>query len=168
MAKLRGAQLQEAILWEANLQAAVLWDTQLQGANLAKAKLQAAELCFAQLQAAHLMEAKLQGITSNKALFDSFEKRINDRIGKENELNGATFEGGLKQENIDCIVADIPDKEAREGLRKELIKHIKIKSYSLPNDRGAIIDPYTEEDAEKWISEYKEAMSEVLPLGNDS
>ncbi len=168
MARLSGAQLQAAHLVEANLQAAVLWDTQLQGANLAKAKLQAAELCFAQLQATNLMEAKLQGITSTKALFDSFEERINDRIGEENKLNGATFEGGLSQENIDFIVADIPDKKAREELRKELLKHIKVKSYSLPNDRGAIIDPYTKEDAEKWISEYKEAMSEVLSLGNDS
>ncbi len=168
MARLSGAQLQAAHLVEANLQAAVLWNTQLQGANLAKAKLQAAELCFAQLQAANLREAKLQGITSDKALFDSFEERINDRIGEKNELNGAIFEGGLKQENIDFIVADISDKEARKGLRKELIKHIEVNSYSLPDDRGAIIDPYTKEDAEKWISEYKEAMSEVLSLGNDS
>ena len=158
MARLSGAQLQAAHLVEANLQAAVLWDTQLQGANLAKAKLQAAELCFAQLQAANLREAKLQGITSDKALFDSFEERIKDRIGKENELYGATFEDGLNQEDLDSIVAEIPDEKAREGLQNELKKHIQPKSSDLPNDHEANIDPYTDEEAEQWIAEYKEAM----------
>ena len=158
MARLIGAQLQEAILWEAKLQAAVLWSTQLQGANLAKAELQAAELYSAQLQEANLMEAKLQGITSNKALFDSFEERINDRIGKENELRGATFEGDLRQEVLDSIVAEIPDEEEREALKKELKKHIKPKSYDLPDGHEANTDPYTEEEAEQWIAEYKEAM----------
>ena len=161
MARLSGAQLQAAHLVEAKLRGAVLWGTLLQGANLAKAKLQAAELCFAQLQEANLMEAKLQGITSNKALFDSFEERINDRIGKENELNGATFEGELRQEDLDFIVAEIPDEKAREGLQNELKNHIKSKSYDLPNDHGAFDEPYTDEEAEQWIAEYKEAVVSI-------
>ena len=104
------------------------------------------------------MEAKLQGITSNKALFDSFEERINDRIGKENELRGTTFEGDLRQEYIDSIVAEIPDEEAREGLQNELKKHIKLKSSDLPNDHEANTDPYTDEEAKQWIAEYKKAV----------
>ena len=104
------------------------------------------------------MGAKLQGITSNKALFDSFEERINDRIGKENELRGATFEGDLRQEDLDSIVAEIPDEKAREALKNELKNHIKSKSYDLPNDHGAFDEPYTDEEAEQWIAEYKEAV----------
>ncbi len=35
----------------------------------------------------------------------------------------------------------------------------KPKSNILPEDSGAITGIYTEEDAEKWITEYNEAMS---------
>ena len=37
----------------------------------------------------------------------------------------------------------------------------KPESYELPGNSGAITGAYTEEDAEKWIAEYNEAMSSV-------
>ena len=52
-------------------------------------------------------------------------------------------------------------KKASE-LREELTPHIgKPKSNQLPQDSHAITGSYTKEDAEKWIAEYKKAMSEV-------
>ena len=35
------------------------------------------------------------------------------------------------------------------------------RSNELPEDSGAIIGTYTKEEAEQWIAEYEEAMSEV-------
>ena len=165
-AKLQGVDLKEANLQRANLQRAklqgvVLWAAKLQGADLTEAQLQAANLGAAKLQEANLTEAQLQGVVSKKDCLISFEKRIRTQIGKERDLSGITFEGGLRQDALDCIVGD-PFLEEDKKLREKLTRHLdKPKSNKLPKNSGAITGTYTEEEAEKWIAEYNEAMSSV-------
>ena len=55
----------------------------------------------------------------------------------------------------------LPDDHART-LREKLTTYIGMpESHELPQDSGAITGAYTEEEAERWIAEYEEAMSEV-------
>ena len=158
---LKGANLQRANLQRANLQGVVLWAAKLQGVDLTEAQIQAANLWVAKLQEANLTEAQLQGVISKKNCLISFEKRIRTQIGKESDLSGITFEGGLGQDTLDCIVGDLP-VEADKKLREKLTRHLdKPKSNKLPKNSGAITGTYTRKDAEKWIAEYNEAMSSV-------
>ena len=139
----------------------MLWAAELQGADLTEAQLQAANLWAAKLQEANLTETQLQGVISKKNCFISFEKRIRTQIGKESDLSGITFEGGLGQDTLDCIVGD-PLVEEDKKLREKLTRHLdKPKSNKLPKNSDAVTGTYTREDAEKWIAEYKEAMSSV-------
>ena len=155
---LKGANLQRANLQRANLQGVVLWAAKLQGVDLTEAQIQAANLWVAKLQEANLTEAQLQGVISKKNCLISFEKRIRTQIGKESDLSGITFEGGLGQDTLDCIVGDLP-VEADKKLREKLTRHLdKPKSNKLPKNSGAITGTYTRKDAEKWIAEYNEAM----------
>ena len=166
-AVLREAQLQGALLFEAQLQGAALSEAQLQGAVLIAAQLQGAALSEAQLQGADLSEAQLQGAVLYKAQlqgvgqsFDSsFERRIMKSSNKESDLSGVTFEGGLTLEDLDVLVKDLSPEKATE-LRKKLEKHVDKPASDKPPE-GSITGAYTKEDAEKWIAEYKEAMSEV-------
>ena len=161
---LKGANLQEANLQRVKLQGVVLWAAELQGVDLTKAQLQAANLWAAKLQEANLTEAQLQGVISKKNCLISFEKRIRTQTGKESDLSGITFEGGLGQNTLDCIVEDYQGllTEETRKLREKLTRHLdKPKSNKLPKNSGAITGTYTREDAEKWIAEYNEAMSSV-------
>ncbi len=161
---LKGANLQGANLQRAKLQGVVLWAAELQGVDLMEAQLQAANLWAAKLQEANLTETQLQGVISKKNCLTSFEKRIRTQTGKESDLSGITFEGELRQDTLDCIAEDyqgLLTEETRKLLEK-LTRHLdKPKSNKLPKNSGAITGTYTREDAEKWITEYKEAMSSV-------
>ena len=68
---------------------------------------------------------------------------------------------------MDSLVEGLSDEKATQ-LRELLEPYIdQPVSHELPADRGAITEPpYTAEDAEQWIAEYNEAMSEVP--GNDN
>ena len=161
--------LQQAWFVEACLQAADLRMANLQGANLKKAHLQAAEFSWTQLQAAMLEGTHLHGA---KSRFDDdwtaapFAERIRESIGRESDLSGVIFEGGLSLERVDSLVKGLSDNAANE-LREKLESHIgKPESDQLPEDSRAITGTYTEEEAEKWIAEYEEAMSQVP--GDDS
>ncbi len=155
------ANLQRANLQRAKLQGVVLWAAKLQGVDLTEAQLQAANLWAAKLQETDLTEAQLQGVISKKNCLISFEKRIRTQIGKESDMSGITFEGGLGQDALDCIVGDL-FLEKDKKLREKLTRHLdKPKSNELPESSGAITGTYTREDAEKWIAEYNEAMSSV-------
>ena len=161
---LKGANLQRANLQRVKLQGVVLWAAELQGADLTEAQLQAANLWAAKLQEANLTDAQLQGVISKKDCLISFEKRIRTQIGKENNLSGITFEGGLGQGDLRSIVGDHLDilTEETRKLQEKLTRHLdKPKSNELPKNSSAITGTYTREDAEKWIAEYKEAMSSV-------
>ena len=163
-ARLQGAwlsfgRLQGAWLRGAQLQGATLRETQLQGATLDKAQLQGAWLRGAQLQEATLDKADLRGAQSQITVFPKFSQRMRELIGQESDLSGVIFEGGLSREVLDSLVEGFPDKKAKE-LREKLESHIdKPTSHQPPEN--VILGAYTEEDAEKWIVEYNEAMSSV-------
>ncbi|MDE2741354.1 MAG: pentapeptide repeat-containing protein, partial [Gemmatimonadota bacterium] len=161
-ANLREAQLQGAFLVETQLQGAFLVDTRLQGAALNRAHLQGAMLhLMVQLQGAVLQGARLQGIGNVDGASISFQDRIRGKIDKESDLSGVIFAGGLSQEYVDSLVGGLSDDQAKR-LQGRLRRHIDTpESYELPENSGAITGTYTEEDAEKWISEYNKAMSFV-------
>ena len=172
---LGGAQLQGAWLNEAHIQGAWLSETKLQGTQLGEAQLQGTALDGAQLQGAWLHKVQLQGIRVRDWSDEkSFEDRIREQIGKKCDLPeeevafegglslpGVIFEGGLSQEDVDSLVEDMSDEKANM-LRMKLKPHIgQPKSNRLMENSGAIIGSYTEEEAEKWIAEYNQSMSEV-------
>ena len=171
-ADLSEAHLQGTLLNEAYLQCAVLRGAGLQGAYLDRAHLQMADLDSVHLQGAslygaHLQEAyfsstNLKGTGSVRWSYgESFRDRILMQIGKETDLSGVTFAGGLTKGVVDSLVEGLSDEKANE-LRERLEPHIdQSESNALPEDSGAITGAYTEEDAEKWISEYEKVMSEV-------
>ena len=163
-ANLSGAYLQGADLSEAYLQEANLIGARLQGAYLREAQLQGANLLGAQLQGARLAGAQLQRIAIQYP-GTSFGEHIRAGIDQEDDLLGVTFTGGLSREDVDSIVKDLPDEEAKE-LRETLELHVgKEVSNELPEDSGAIIGSYTAEEAEQWIAEYAEATGESLEAG---
>ena len=163
------ASLQEADFWKASLQGAGLEGARLQGANFWKASLQGAQLWKVSLQGAQLEGASLQGVFS-QGVFSliqglssggSFVEAIRACIDQEADLSGVIFAGGLSREEVDSIVKDLPAEKA-ENLREKLEPHInQPESNELPESSGAIIGAYTTEEAEQWIAEYNEAMSEV-------
>ena len=179
-ANLLEAQLQGANLFKAQLQKADLSEAELQGANLREAQLQGANLFKVQLQGANLMEAKLQGAVLYKAKLQGtsnldadrlpsvgFESRMINRIGKDSDLTGIIFAGGLQEKDLDFLCRGLSDEKA-QALREKLISHVgQPVSNELPKNSGAIIGTYTQEEAEQWIAEYQEAMREV-PKRDDS
>ena len=160
-ADLSRAQMQRALLWAAQLQGALLQGACMQGARLQGARLQGTELFEARLQGAEFEGACLQGATSERAHASTFEQRVRNKRGKESDLERVDFQGGLSQENIDSLVEGLSNEKATQ-LRELLEPHIDQPiSHELPQNSGAITEPYTAEEAEQWIAEYNEAMSEV-------
>ena len=158
-AYLGAARLQGAYLWGAHLQGADLGTAHLQWAYLGMAHLQGANLLNAHLQEADLSAAHLQGITSKEGIV-VFESQIRRQIGKNSDLSGAIFGGGLSQEDLDSFVEGLSDGGA-ERLREKLMPHVgKPASHQLPENSGAVIGAYSAEEAERWIADYKKATSE--------
>ena len=166
-AELSEAQLQGAELSEAQLQEAMLLEAHLQGAKLSGAQLQRALLFDTHLQGAELLGAQLQGAESGTSAFsESFEDRIRRLIGKKSDLSGVVFSGGLNRQCVNSFVECLSDektKESQEILEQQIGQP---PSHELPEDRGAVIGAYTQEDAERWIAEYKQAMSKVPGAGD--
>lgn len=151
-------QLQGANLGKARLCGANFLEAQLQGVNLAFAQLQGAILGDAQLQGAHLNGTQICGVRSEEDISDSFAQRMRQSIGQESDLSWVIFAGGLSQDNVDSLVKDLPNEEAK-SLREKLEPHIdKPISYELPENSGAITGTYTEEEAEQWITEFESAL----------
>ena len=179
-AELREARLQGARLERIHLQGANLEEAHLQGADLREAKLQVAYLYRTELQGACLMEARLQGATLTSARLEGihyddngmpFAEHIRFWNGKESMLHAAIFEGGLTQEGVDSLIQGLPTENAKRGLRKKLEPHIgkpenKQLPRQLPENSHAYTGAYTEKEAERWIAEYEEAMSEVPKADN--
>ena len=179
-AELREARLQGARLERIHLQGANLEEAHLQGADLREAKLQVAYLYRTELQGACLMEARLQGATLTSARLEGihyddngmpFAEHIRFWNGKESMLHAAIFEGGLTQEGVDSLIQGLPTENAKRGLRKKLEPHIgkpenKQLPRQLPENSHAYTGAYTEQEAERWIAEYEEAMPEVLKADN--
>ena len=186
-AVLSGALLQGVDLSWARLQKAVLMGerqgvsvtgvfehdptgVQLQGANLGGARLQGAVLSGVQLQGANLGEAGLQGVVLTGPLYLggvtsyltslAFEERIRERSGKEADLTGVIFVGGLNQEETNSLLEGFSDEEAKE-LRERLAPHIDKTASPKPEDIRVITTAYTKEKAEQWIDEYNEATKDI-------
>lgn len=166
-ADLRGAcltmaRLQSALIGDAKLQGTELTRAGLQGAILSNSSLQGAYLWGAELQATNLAGTKLQGTAeAGRPRFDTFAQCIRWSIGKETALPVVIFEGGLSREDVRSITEGWPERDADEFLVR-LRPHIRrTVSNELPECSRAITGHYTAEEAEKWIAEYNEAMSEV-------
>ena len=154
-ANLSGAELHGADLRGAQLHGANLFGAQLHEADLRGAQLHGADLLGAQLHEADLRKAQLHGASSHQDFHESFEAVINKRIGKQSDLSGAIFAGGLSRNDVASIERGLRDEIANE-LRAKLEAHIgKPASHELPKSRGAIVGAYTKEDAAQWIAEYK-------------
>ena len=160
------AHLQGVQLYRACMQGAEFFGAHMQGARLVHASLQGARLGNTHLQGADLFSANLQG-ASGILPPAAFADRIRESIDKETDLRGVVFTGGLSREDIDSLVEDLSDEKAKK-LREKLEPHIDApESNELPGGySGAITGYYTKEDAEKWIAEYEQAMSEIP--GDDS
>ena len=160
---LQEAQLHGAILVGAYLKGAILTEAHLEGVDLVGANLEGAYLEEAHLQGAVFYETHLKGVTSNKPEppFDKFVERIRGLVGRQSDLSGVIFAGGLSGEDVDSIIEGLPDDKA-EYLREKLAPHIgQPKSHELPQDSEAITGAYSAEEAEEWIAEYEKAMSNV-------
>ncbi len=153
-------------LWGSWLHGARLLGTQLQRADFAKARLRGATLSEAQLQGADLTQAKLHGVRCEREGSEGFAERMDKLIGQNSDLSRVTFTGGLQRDNVDSFVKCLPGEE--EKLWERLRLHInKPASNELPKDSDAITGFYTAEEAEQWIAEYNEAMSEVPQADTD-
>ena len=169
-ARLLRAQLQGAFLAGAQLQGAFLASAQLQGALLGEAQLQGAYLLGVSLQGANLQRAHLQGVVSSSQSFplESFAERMRRGINRESDFARVAFEGGLSPDDIDEIVSGLPDFGLEKTRLRSLLKQhaSPTASNKLPKNSGAIVGKYKKEEAEEWIAEYEEAMSEVPKADN--
>ncbi len=173
-ANLGGAQLQGADLRHAELQGANLSWAELQGANLYGAKLQGADLRNAKLQGANLSYAQLQGVyCSEKYEGISFKERINEQVGKNGNLSGIKikiefeFDENNKQYIINML-KKLPNKnyidEAIKRIENETVliddnkKPQEITITELSEKEKQDLGSYSQEDADKWLEEYNEAI----------
>ena len=169
-ASLLGAELDQALL-----QLAWLDGAQLQGAYLPNANLQVAKLRKAQLQGAILLGTLMQGALFQNTLFQgvtclssssSFRENIENGVGKMPKfmpLPPVYFSGFVgSRETVETYTEGMPAGHVDllwGGLREHAGKPVV---YEPPEDSGVINEPpYTQEDAERWIAEYEEAMSVV-------
>ena len=160
-ARLGCAQLQGVNLRRAHLQGAYLLMAQLQGANLSEAQLQGARLPSTQLQEAMLSKTKMEGVLWEMSLGLPFEEDVRRQVGKDADTSGVIFEGGLSQEDLDSSCKYLPEEQAKAG-QERLYPHVgKPASYKLPKYSEVTTGSYTAEEAEQWIAEYNEAMSEA-------
>ena len=153
---LSGAKLQVSNLTDAHLQGATLWQAQMQGTKLLHAQLEGASLWAAQLQGSILVFAQLQG--TSRSILNGFENQIRIRIGEPSDLTEIIFAGGLQEEDLDTLCEGLSDDQA-QVLRETLRPHVgKPASNELPENSGAKIGAYTQEEAEQWIAEYNKAI----------
>ncbi len=74
----------------------------------------------------------------------------------------------MNSQKMEALVKDLSSGEEANELRDELIPHLdRPPSHELPENSGASTGAYTAEEAEEWIAEYNEAMSEV-PTESDN
>lgn len=149
-----GAQLQRANLGRARMRGANLSDAKLQFANLALVQFQGSLIGNSQMQEAHLHKAQFQGVRCEDDV-GSFEDLVMRSIGQESDLSWAVFSGGLESHDLDRLVEDLPDDEARK-MRTNMAPHMFLpRSGQLPMDCEAVIGSYTEREAKDWIVEHQ-------------
>ena len=165
-AVLHGASMCGASLAQSYLQCADLSDAKLQGANMESTHLEAAKLRNAKLQAAFLAGVRmheadlkgccLQGCTSHdEQPVTRFDEHVRVRIGETSNLSAVTFAGGLTLPEIDLISEGLSVEDAKK-LKAKLKGHVgSAMCRELPEDSGAHMGAYSEEEAEQWIADYR-------------
>ena len=164
-ADLRDAELQGADLRDAELHGADLRGGELQGADLGGSKLQGANLWKVGVQGANLKGAELQGIVSSDDFPwpSGFVERMNSRIGEESDLGGIIFAGGLTDGDVNDMVDSMVDyvsEDRIEQFREDMRGHAdgNEKIGVLPGGARFSVGEYGEEDARKWVSDYRKVM----------
>ena len=118
------------------------------------------------LQSAFLTNTNLQGVTSHP-VSESFRELIVNRVGMKADFSNVVVFGGLlTKASVESSSEGMPTHFA-QMLQGALHEHIdKPIEREPPDDSGAITEPpYTQQDAERWIAEYEEAVSPVLGEG---
>ena len=176
-ADLRNAHLYRATLEAAKLQCANCSGARLRGTDLSWAKLhgaiffdmaeggahfQGGILRNTELHEADLRAAQMQGVTCKMDPGETFAQRMRRSIGRASDFNFAIFSGGLRSDqDVNSRVRDLASESA-ETLRKALKEHIgKPRRREPPDDSGVVAGSYSEQEANEWIAEYAEAMSDV-------
>ena len=183
---LQGSWLNGADLWEARLEKAFLTKVYLQGANLSFIHLQGADLNSANLRGVDLNGANLRGADLNSANLQGADLSLAqcqeanlDSVQfqgshifytdfQEAALSEAQFQGADSQEDdflpFEAFIREgfLPFEERiRNRIGQDSYLTLAIFGHGMLENSGAITGAYTEEEAEQWIAEYKEAMSEV-------
>jgi len=164
-ARLSRAEFHGARLSRAEFQGSSLVGAEFHGARLSRAKFQGAFLEDAQFQGASLENAQFQGVTSSAEYVPAFEQRIREKIDRDADLSAIVFAGGLRQEQIERWVAGLKKGgRATESkiavFRQRVSAHVGTeKSHELPD--GAQGGRYGEEEADRWIEEYEQAMEKA-------
>ncbi len=161
-ALLLNSDFRGAILFKSRLRGSTIIGTKMQLADLEGVQFQGAVIKGAELQGARLLETQLQGIKETGIEGDSegsfslkFEENLNASIGKESDLSGVIFQGGLTKKEVNFFIKGVSEADSIQ-LQKRLLPHIgKPKSHKLPENSGAVTGIYTKEEAEKWIAEYQ-------------
>ena len=163
------------------LQLAWLDGAQLQGAFLPNANLQVANLFNAQLQGAILIGTLLQGALFQNTLFQgvtclsdsrSFKENIENGVGKKPKFMpfpSVYFSGFVgSRETVEMYTEGMPADHVDllwGGIREQVGEPVV---YEPPEDSGVITEPpYTQQDAERWIAEYEEALS-IVPVKGEN
>ena len=168
-ARLWGAQLQGADLTEASLREAFLREAQLQGAFLAEAQLQDADLTIAQLQGAFLKKAKLRGA---KLLQTGMQGSYIDKTELPRATDmGDSYLGGVTpvlgfyflrpqlRISLPKFQDRIRNQKGKEAdLRRALFDKEAEEPEAFQDSGQAIEDPYSEEDADRWIKQFEDAI----------
>ena len=187
-ASLEGAQFQGASLWDAQFQGASLEGAQFQGAWLSGSQFQGASLYMAGFQQTQFGEgpeedlldqdravyksddpveklkvSAFHGVSSEPKprIFVPFEKRINDRTGKESDFSKVIFSGGVTQEQLAEAKKALGLKswpfgtfDSKERLIRNLESEIgKPESNTPPKE--IVARSYGKKDAERWIQEFQ-------------
>ena len=139
------AHLQGAILMGAYLQEAILGSAHMQGSFLLGANMQAASLDSAQMQGSILYKTELQGASLKDAKLQGITMPNVDTARKD----------GISLQFAERMMASIGQESNLSG------------AIGIGPNSNAITGAYTAEEAEQWIAEYNEAMSEV-PAESDN
>ena len=142
------------------MQGASLFSAQMYGADLTSAKLQAAQLSWAQLQGITLDNTNLQGAGNREwGASATFPERIRGSVGEESDLS-KVVDSGMTAERIEHLVNEVSSQNKQHILNWQLGPY---RNYGdrvgLPENNGAIVGSYTEEDAALWITEHEAAMA---------
>ena len=154
-AKFHGAELQCA-----NLRGANLANTRFQVSDLTCATLESVVLDNANFVGADLFLAHFDGATRKSPDKYSFREIVRTRVRMDADLSGATFEGGVTQEDIEDAVGSLAD-ESSKHMRQKLEAHLGKAKSNVPSKAFDVSEgSYSNDVAEEWIEEFEKGLSE--------